>query len=98
MIAVTRVAVWYGQLDFSMPERLGAHYIDEQGNKCIPAMIHRAIWAHLSDLLPLCSSIMRGAAVVAGADASGGDVAQAEYATEITKELKKNGLEVNLDL
>ncbi len=31
------------QVDFSMPERLGAQYVDEQGVKQIPVMIHRAI-------------------------------------------------------
>lgn len=31
------------QVDFSMPERLGAYYIDEQGSKRSPVMLHRAI-------------------------------------------------------
>ena len=31
------------QVDFSMPERLGAHYIDEDGSKKTPVMVHRAI-------------------------------------------------------
>jgi len=31
------------QVDFSMPERLGAHYIDEQGEKRSPVMLHRAV-------------------------------------------------------
>ncbi len=31
------------QLDFSMPERLGARYIAEDGGKRIPVMLHRAI-------------------------------------------------------
>ncbi len=31
------------QLDFVLPERLGAHYIDEKGNKKTPVMLHRAI-------------------------------------------------------
>ena len=31
------------QADFSMPERLGATYIDEKGEKKSPVMIHRAI-------------------------------------------------------
>jgi len=31
------------QLDFSMPSRLDAHYIDEKGEKQVPVMIHRAI-------------------------------------------------------
>lgn len=31
------------QLDFSMPERLAAKYIDESGERQVPVMIHRAI-------------------------------------------------------
>ncbi|MBT8506447.1 threonine--tRNA ligase, partial [Coxiella-like endosymbiont of Rhipicephalus sanguineus] len=31
------------QVDFSMPERLGAYYIDEDGSKRTPVMVHRAI-------------------------------------------------------
>jgi threonyl-tRNA synthetase len=31
------------QLDFSMPERLGAHYIAEDSSKRTPVMLHRAI-------------------------------------------------------
>ena len=31
------------QLDFSMPQRLGATYIDKNGNKQVPVMLHRAI-------------------------------------------------------
>ncbi len=30
------------QVDFSMPGRLGASYIDEQGSKQVPVMLHRA--------------------------------------------------------
>lgn len=35
------------QLDFSMPERLGATYIDSSGNKVVPVMLHRAILGSL---------------------------------------------------
>lgn len=35
------------QLDFSMPERLGATYIDKNGEKSTPVMIHRAILGSL---------------------------------------------------
>lgn len=31
------------QVDFSMPVRLGAHYIDEHSQKATPVMLHRAI-------------------------------------------------------
>ncbi|HBA33967.1 MAG TPA: threonine--tRNA ligase, partial [Gammaproteobacteria bacterium] len=35
------------QLDFSMPGRLGATYIDEDNNRQTPVMIHRAILGSL---------------------------------------------------
>ena len=35
------------QLDFSMPSRLEASYVDKQGNKDVPVMIHRAILGSL---------------------------------------------------
>lgn len=35
------------QLDFSMPERLGAYYIDKEGKKIPPIMIHRALTGSL---------------------------------------------------
>ena len=35
------------QLDFSMPTRLDANYIDSKGNKIAPVMIHRAILGSL---------------------------------------------------
>ena len=35
------------QLDFSMPERLGADYINPQGDKVVPVMLHRAILGSL---------------------------------------------------
>ena len=31
------------QVDFSMPERLESTYVDEEGNKRTPVMLHRAI-------------------------------------------------------
>jgi threonyl-tRNA synthetase len=35
------------QVDFSMPERLGAHYIAEDSSKQVPVMLHRAILGSL---------------------------------------------------
>ncbi|MFC1554025.1 threonine--tRNA ligase [candidate division KSB1 bacterium] len=39
------------QLDFSMPERLGATYINKEGNKEAPVMIHRAILGSIERFL-----------------------------------------------
>ena len=35
------------QLDFVMPERLGASYVDEDGARHVPVMLHRAIFGSL---------------------------------------------------
>ncbi len=35
------------QVDFSMPGRLGASYVDEHGEKLVPVMLHRAILGSL---------------------------------------------------
>jgi len=35
------------QVDFSMPGRLGAHYVAEDGSKQVPVMLHRAILGSL---------------------------------------------------
>ncbi|MGH8257494.1 MAG: threonine--tRNA ligase, partial [Steroidobacteraceae bacterium] len=35
------------QVDLNMPNRLGAHYIDEHSAKCTPVMLHRAIFGSL---------------------------------------------------
>lgn len=35
------------QVDFSIPERLGAHYVAEDGSKQVPVMLHRAILGSL---------------------------------------------------
>jgi threonyl-tRNA synthetase len=39
------------QLDFSMPERLGASYIDHEGQKKVPVMLHRAMLGSLERFL-----------------------------------------------
>ncbi len=41
------------QLDFSMPERLGAQYIDEHGERKIPAMLHRAVLGSLERFMAI---------------------------------------------
>ena len=90
------------QLDFSMPDRLDAHYIAEDGSKRVPVMIHRAILGsferflailveHYAGMLPLWLA-PRQVAVLNISDA------QAEYATHIHQKLKKMGIKSILDL
>ncbi len=90
------------QLDFSMPERLGAHYIAEDGSKQVPVMLHRAILGslerfigilieHHAGLLPLWLAPVQ--AMVLNITDN-----QADYARKVEESLKNQGLRVKSDL
>lgn len=90
------------QLDFFMPERLDATYIDHNGEKKHPVMLHRAVLGsierfigilleHSAGHLPLWLSPVQ--VVVMGISDK-----HAAYAQEITEKLKKYGLKVKYDL
>jgi threonyl-tRNA synthetase len=90
------------QLDFSMPGRLGAHYIDENGNKQVPVMLHRAILGSLERFIGILIEHYAGAlplwlapvqAVVLNITDR-----QAGYAREIKESLINQGLRVKSDL
>ena len=90
------------QVDFSMPERLGATYIDEHSQKRTPVMLHRAILGSLERFIGILIEHYAGAfplwlapiqAVVATITDN-----QADYATIITETLKNQGLRVESDL
>jgi threonyl-tRNA synthetase len=90
------------QLDFSMPGRLGAHYIDENGNKQVPVMLHRAILGSLERFIGILIEHYAGAlplwlapiqAVVLNITDR-----QAGYAREIEESLINQGLRVKSDL
>ncbi len=48
------------QLDFAMAERLDAHYIDKEGNKKHPVMIHRAILGSVERFIAVLLEHMGG--------------------------------------
>ncbi len=90
------------QVDFSMPGRLGAEYVAEDGSRKTPIMIHRAILGsierfigilleHYAGKLPLWLSPLQ-VAVLNITDR------QADYAKNIVKTLKKQGIRVIADL
>ncbi len=90
------------QLDFSMPERLGAHYIAEDNSKRTPVMIHRAILGslerfigilieHYAGNLPLWLAPQQ-AVVLNITDR------QAEYAKQLANSLRQQRVRVDLDL
>ena len=90
------------QLDFSMPERLGAHYIDEHDERQTPVMIHRAILGSLERFIGILIEQYAGqmplwlspvqAVVMPITDA------QADYATAVAEKLATAGLRVEKDL
>ncbi|WP_243049623.1 threonine--tRNA ligase [Dyella sp. RRB7] len=90
------------QVDFMMPERLGAEYVDENSQRRHPVMLHRAIVGsmerfigilieHHAGLLPAWLAPVQ-AAVFSITDA------QADYVREVTQTLVDKGFRVHADL
>ena len=90
------------QVDFNLPERFGAFYIDADGEKKQPVMVHRAICGSLERFLGITLEDTAGhlplwmapvqacvATIVSDAD---------DYARDVLKRLKKAGLRGALDL
>ena len=89
------------QLDYVLPERLGAEYIAEDGQKHRPVMLHRAILGSLERFIGVLIENYAGAfpmwlspvqVVVAAISDSAAD-----YAEEAAAELRKAGLRVEVD-
>ena len=90
------------QVDFSMPERLGAQFVSEEGSRQTPVMIHRAILGtferfmgilleHHAGNLPLWLAPIQVSVLTISEK-------QNEYATKITQILQKKGIRANFDL
>ncbi|HSH28041.1 MAG TPA: threonine--tRNA ligase [Wenzhouxiangella sp.] len=90
------------QVDFSMPGRLGAEYVAEDGERRVPVMLHRAILGsierfigvlieHYAGDLPLWLAPVQ-AVVMNITDA------QADYVHELTNTLNQRGFRVESDL
>ena len=90
------------QVDFSMPGRLDAHYIAEDGSKQVPVMLHRAILGSLERFIGILIEHHAGAFPLwlAPVQAVVMDITdkQAEYVQNLEKTLKKHGLRVIADL
>jgi threonyl-tRNA synthetase len=90
------------QVDFSMPGRLGATYIAEDGSKKTPVMLHRAVFGSLERFIGILIEEHAGAfpAWLAPVQAVVMNItdAQADYAREVEKLLKNQGLRVEADL
>ncbi|SMN11454.1 Threonyl-tRNA synthetase [uncultured Candidatus Thioglobus sp.] len=90
------------QADFSMPERLDAHFIAEDGSKQTPVMLHRAILGSLERFVGILIEHYEGAlpswlapiqAVILNISEK-----QTDFALKIEKKLKKQGFRVISDL
>jgi threonyl-tRNA synthetase len=89
------------QLDFAMAERLAANYIDKEGNKKHPVMIHRAILGSVERFIAILLEHTGGAlpswlAPVQAVICSVSDKHNG-YANKIAAELKSNNIRVEVD-
>jgi threonyl-tRNA synthetase len=89
------------QLDFNMPERLGASYVGEDGARHVPVMLHRAILGsmerfigilieHYAGRFPLWLSPVQAVVATITGDADA-------YAAEVAEACRAAGLRVVLD-
>ena len=90
------------QVDFMMPERLGAEYVDEHSQRRHPVMLHRAIVGSMERFIGILIEHHAGAfptwlAPVQVVVANITD-AQAEYVQQVRKTLAEQGFRVTADL
>jgi|TARA_B100002003_G_scaffold32287_1_gene27434 threonyl-tRNA synthetase len=90
------------QLDFNLPERLSAQFVDESGERRMPVMLHRAILGSFERFLGILIEHHAGAmpfwlapeqVVVMNITDS-----QAEYAKDLVSRLEKHDIRVKADL
>jgi len=90
------------QVDFSMPGRLGAEYVAEDGSRQTPVMIHRTILGSLERFIGILIEDTEGRLPVWLAPVQAVILnitdRQREYALQTEKLLKKQGLRVETDL
>jgi threonyl-tRNA synthetase len=90
------------QVDFSMPQRLGAEYVSEDSSRKVPVMVHRAILGSLERFIGILIENHAGAlplwlnpeqVVVMGITDAQGD-----YVKEVTAQLKSAGFRAIADV
>ena len=90
------------QVDFNLPERFGAFYIDHDGSKKAPVMVHRAICGsmerfigilieHFAGNFPLWLAPVQAVVTTITSEAD-------EYAKTVVAEARRAGLRVEIDL
>ncbi len=90
------------QVDFNLPGRLGAHYIDEHSQKRTPVMLHRAIFGSLERFFAILLEHHAGRlpAWLAPVQAVVMNITspQADYVVHTMEVLKKQGFRIETDL
>jgi len=90
------------QVDFMMPERLGAEYVDEHSQRRHPVMLHRAIVGSMERFIGILIEHHAGhlPAWLAPVQAQVFSItdAQADYVREVTQALVGKGFRVKADL
>lgn len=90
------------QLDFSMPGRLGAEYVAEDGSKQVPVMIHRAILGSLERFIGILIEEFAGRfpTWLAPVQVRVMNITdkQADWAQKVVNHLKNKGIRADLDL
>jgi len=90
------------QVDFSLPERLGAEFVAESGERQHPVMLHRAILGSLERFIGILIEEHAGALPLWLAPTQvvllNITDSQADYVQDVAKALQKQGLRVAVDL
>ena len=90
------------QLDFMLPGRLGAQYVDEDGERKTPVMLHRAILGSFERFVGILIEHYAGAMPpwLAPQQVSVLNITdnQAEYCQKLEESLKSDGFRANADL
>ena len=90
------------QVDFNLPGRLGASYIDKDGSKKVPVMLHRALFGSLERFIgilienyagkfPFWISPLQTVVIPISEDFN-------DYACKVTKKIKEAGMSSMVDL
>ena len=90
------------QVDFNLPGRLGASYIDKDGSKKIPVMLHRALFGSLERFIgilienyagkfPFWISPLQTVVIPISEDFE-------DYAVKVSEKIKKVGISSSVDL
>ena len=90
------------QVDFNLPGRLGASYVDKDGSKKIPVMLHRALFGslerfigilieHYAGKFPFWISPLQTVVIPISEDFD-------DYAIEVSKKIKEVGISSIVDL